>query len=81
MIDNFWGVIYNTVTVFEKDVYKHRFRNSWSKLKRIPLKMHKIERYEFMQHVKQAKYTAPGLDGRNMEELKALPPTNLGRCC
>ncbi len=27
-----------------------------------------------MQHVKMAKCTAPGLDGRTMEELKSLPP-------
>jgi hypothetical protein len=72
-INRYWGVIYNTPSVFDISSFKHRFRNSMNKLKRKPFPFSKIEAKEFMQHVKKAKCTAPGLDGRKMEELKALP--------
>jgi hypothetical protein len=73
-INKFWGSIYNTPAVFDEIEFRHRFRVSLAKLKRKPFKFLKIEGAEFMQHVKKAKCTAPGLDGRTMEELKSLPP-------
>jgi ribonuclease HI len=73
VIDSFWGTIYNKVTDFDAAAYKHRFRVAWGRIKRKPISFPKIEGQEFLQHVKKAKCTAPGLDGRTMEELKSLP--------
>ena len=73
-INKFWGSIYQSPSVFDEITFRHRYRVAFSRLRRKPFKFCKIEGKEFMQHVKKAKCTAPGLDGRTMEELKSLHP-------
>ncbi len=68
-----WGSIYNSTTMLDEQHFRHRFRNAFRHLTRKQCPLQEKGGLDFMEHVEKAKANAPGLDGRTMVELKALP--------
>ena len=73
VIFDYWHKIYNDKHEFNREQYMHRYRGQISELSQATFDLPFIAGHELMAFVKKMAKSSPGLDGRSVQELRALP--------
>jgi exonuclease III len=72
-IFEYWHKICNSTHQFQQEKYLHRYRVQMDQLSRPTIDMTSIAGHEFMAFSQRMSMSSPGLDGRSVAELRALP--------